>query len=200
MKKLVILSLLLVLLPSVFAIQEMSNPFRQGTCIDLVQSCDDCTYVNFTSVTYPDGDYEILNAAGEKHATDFNYTFCDTNQVGTYIIRTVGDLGGEQTFSGFNIYINPSGMTFNNIIYEYLFFALIFLTFYAILYFGFKKEDLTIVMLPCFGILFLAVYIIRFGIANLNNDYTMAFSIINIGISGYLLVRSSISLVEMNGG
>jgi hypothetical protein len=174
----------------------MGNPFKQNSCIQLVQSCDNCTYVDFTTVSYPDGSFGILNIAGEKHGTEYNISFCDTSQIGTYIIRTIGDLNGLETNGNFNIYINPSGSTFNNVLYEYLFFVFIMLVLYIILYLGFKREDLPIVMLVSFGIMFLGIYIYTNGIANFNNEYTNAFAIINIGISAYILIRGSITLIE----
>jgi len=192
----ILLFIVIMALPIVIATQEVNNPFKQNTCVQLVQSCDNCTYVNFTSVSFPDGKFTILNIAGEKHSTDFNMSFCNTSQIGTYIIRTAGDLNGVPTNGNFNIYINPSGSTFNNVIYEYLFFVLITLIFYTLLYFGYIKQDLTITMIVAFGVLLLGVYISQYGIANLNNGYTQAFSIINIGIGAYILIRGGISFIE----
>jgi hypothetical protein len=201
-RNLVIFAFAMILFSSmVFAAQEMNNPFKQNTCAQLVQSCDNCTYVNFTSVSYPDGTLVILNTPGEKHSTDYNISFCNTAQVGTYIVRTIGDLNGIVTNGNFNIYVNPSGQTFNNVLYDYLFFALIMLVFYALLYLGLKHEDLSISMLTSFGILFMGIYIFTNGIANLNNAYTNAFSIINIGLGAYILIRGGITFIEtMNPG
>ena len=199
MKKiwLVIIMMLGMLIPLVNAAQqELSNPFKQGSCIQLTQSCDNCTSVNFTGVTYPNGVFELLGIQGENHGTIFNQSFCNTSQVGTYIINTLGDLDGKKTVGNYNFYINPSGMTFNNVLYDYLFFALITIILYLILFMAFKNIDKNMAMLSSFGILALGVYIFVNGIANLNNIYTNAFSIINIGLGAYVLIRSAIELIQ----
>jgi len=188
--------MLLVMISFVLAEQELSNPFKQYDCIQAVQTCDNCTFVNFTSVQYPDSTFEILNIIASNYGTDFNLTFCNTSQIGTYIFRTIGDLNGEITKGNFNVYINPSGQTFNNVIYEYLFFILILVIFYFILYLGYKHEDLPIVMIVSFGIMLLGIYIFQNGIANLNNQYTNAFSLINICLAAYILLRGSVDLIN----
>ena len=50
----------------------------------------DCTYVNISSIEYPNGTITYPNAAMTKNGQDFNYTFTP-DQVGTYYFITFGD-------------------------------------------------------------------------------------------------------------
>jgi len=91
--------------------QQSLGTFKKGECFDLIQTCDNCTWVNFTSVIYPNGQFEVLNMNTTSYGTVFNATFCNTTQVGTYIINSIGDLDGITTNGNYNFYINPSGVT-----------------------------------------------------------------------------------------
>ncbi len=67
-------------------------------CIDLIQTCADCTYVNFSSYTLPNGTREVVEWAGVKSGTTFTYNSCNiANQTGTYIIDGHGDVGAVDT-------------------------------------------------------------------------------------------------------
>ena len=72
--------------------------YKQGDTIQLTTVCDNCTQVNLTSVTYPNGTFALL---GEfpmtKNGTNYNFSFSDTNTLGTYRYVTCGDLDGVLT-------------------------------------------------------------------------------------------------------
>lgn len=97
-----------------FAEVQTLGTFKINECIDLIQTCDNCTYINFSSVVYPDGTFEILDLNSTNQGTTFNQTFCNTSQIGAYIINTVGDLNGVKTSGNYNLYINPSGIVGND--------------------------------------------------------------------------------------
>jgi len=83
--------------------------FKQSDCIQLYQFCDDCTYVNVTTVQYPDGTIETLNKAMEKNDVDYNYTFCDTTNLGTHYYIVKGDKAGATTTERLEFEITPLG-------------------------------------------------------------------------------------------
>ncbi|MFA6074088.1 MAG: hypothetical protein WC758_08275 [Candidatus Woesearchaeota archaeon] len=64
---------------------------KQGECIMLDQSCDTCTYVNITYVSYPNNTGENVNYEMTKEGTKFFYNFCNTSLTGTYHITLQGD-------------------------------------------------------------------------------------------------------------
>lgn len=68
--------------------------FQKGQVITLKQTCESCTYVNISAVTYPDSRTTILNKAMTKNGINYNYTFTDTNIGGCYSYDTFGDKDG----------------------------------------------------------------------------------------------------------
>jgi len=102
---------LIILSSFVLADMQSLGTFKKDECVNLIQICDNCTFVNFTSVIYPNGVFELLNLNSTASGTVFNSSFCNTSQVGTYIISSVGDLNNILTTGSYNFYINPSGIT-----------------------------------------------------------------------------------------
>jgi len=100
----------LIIIPSVFSTVQTLGTYKKNQCIDLIQTCTNCTFLNFSSVLYPDGTFEVLDLNATKFGTVFNQTFCNTSQIGTYIINSVGDLDGVLTAGNYDLYINPSGI------------------------------------------------------------------------------------------
>lgn len=84
---------LLILLISFSSAIDCSGPFKQDTEINLIQKCPSCTFVNITSITYPNGTI-FLNEEMEKNGTNFNYTLPDSSQEGVVSYGTIGDKDG----------------------------------------------------------------------------------------------------------
>jgi hypothetical protein len=104
--------LLLTLILGIFLFSLASadlGTFKQGNCISLYQYCDDCTYVNLTTVQYPNGTIETINEAMTKNDVDYNYTFCSTNDLGTYYYVVKGDAGGSTTTERLGFEITGGG-------------------------------------------------------------------------------------------
>jgi len=79
-------------------------------CIDLIQTCADCTFVNFSSYTMPNGTRTILEAVGVKSGVSFTYNDCNlTSQLGTWIIDGHGDVGGTDTVFTYTYDVTTTG-------------------------------------------------------------------------------------------
>jgi len=80
---LVLAGLILLILPLCLA--EMSI-FKQETNVSLIQSCNNCTYCNLTTIQLPDGTTMIKNEEMTKDGTSYNYNLSDSNitQIGLY--------------------------------------------------------------------------------------------------------------------
>jgi uncharacterized protein YxeA len=105
MRKILIITMLCILIVS-FASAEIDNigEFKQNQCIDLIQICEDCTYVNITSINYPNLTRSVNNVAMTKDGTFYNYTFCNTQELGDYIYNTQGDLNGNTAVESYISY------------------------------------------------------------------------------------------------
>lgn len=83
----------------------------QNECINLIQTCANCTYLNFTSVIAPNTTRLLENAEAEKSGTEYNYTFCDTASAGEYIVNSIGDIDGVDTIKSYTFLVSNLGIT-----------------------------------------------------------------------------------------
>lgn len=67
---------------------------KQGTCVELYQSCPTCTYCDIRAVKYPNGTVETMDITMTKTNTDFTYSFCNTSIFGVYTYTVYGNKGG----------------------------------------------------------------------------------------------------------
>lgn len=88
--------------------------FKQGNCVNLKQICANCTFVNITSVIYPNSSIASTNISMTKSGTDYNATFCKTNDFGEYIVNGFGDPNSLNTIFNYNFYINGIGSEINS--------------------------------------------------------------------------------------
>jgi len=110
-KSMIIMSVfILFLIP--FASSEVMTLgiFKQNTCVDLLQTCANCTYVNITNVVYPNSSSTVIGEAmSTLDDTRFNYTFCSTEAIGKYIVNGFADVDGLKTIFAYDFDINYSG-------------------------------------------------------------------------------------------
>lgn len=117
MKKKVILFFLLIIFLNITFVIPQENPdnflgtFPQNSAIQLHQTCSNCTFVNLTSVKYPNSLLEILNTNMENRGEDYNITFVNTSQQGFYIYNTCGDKDGPLSCENIRFEINRAGKT-----------------------------------------------------------------------------------------
>lgn len=70
---------------------------KQDSCIQLPQECTSCSYVVLTSIQYPNLSRSYVNSTMTKQGSSYNYSFCDTANLGNYIYCTTGDVDGTDT-------------------------------------------------------------------------------------------------------
>ena len=69
------------LMPFVFAETDGSILVgKQNECISLPQECSSCSYVNITSIQYPNMTRIFINSAMTKQGVSFDYNYCNTSQ------------------------------------------------------------------------------------------------------------------------
>jgi hypothetical protein len=146
---------------------------KQGECIQLYQYCDTCTFVNITSIQFPDRTMYYLNEEMTKIGTEFNYTFCNTGQVGYYHSSVIGDEDGTIKTERFYFAIFGGSLGL---------FIIMFIVFYILTFYGIVIKNPWVSLFGCFGLLILGIYISLNGIHLYKNDLTNVVSYINIAI------------------
>lgn len=114
MKGLKILLSILFLFLFVFSISAQSTVqtlgvYKQHECINLIQICSSCTYNNVSTVISPNSTILMSNILMQKSGTFYNQTFCNTSQLGRYIVNGFGDVSGIVTVWSYDFYITSSG-------------------------------------------------------------------------------------------
>ncbi len=111
MKKILLCMIIGIFLISlVGATQQTLGTFKQGSCMQLVQTCGNCTYNN-VSFVYQTNNAILYNIIGEmtKVGTFYNHTFCNTSLVGEYVVNGVGNPNGETTSWVYDFKVTPTG-------------------------------------------------------------------------------------------
>ena len=92
-----VVTIILVGINPVSAEKQSLGSFDKQVCVDLIQTCANCSYVNISQITYQPTSYTFLpsEVTMEKQGTRYNYTFCNTSLYGIYVYDTYGDLDGS---------------------------------------------------------------------------------------------------------
>lgn len=140
-----ILSMIIVLFLFSFCSASLGI-FKQSECVNLMVQCDNCTYVNITSISYPNSTYALLGQyATTENGGDYNYSFCSTGTLGTYKYSACGNDDGmyvcvsddfEVTYNGFEL------TTESSLLYlGFLFILICFLVGIIILIYQLPSRD-----------------------------------------------------------
>jgi len=135
--------------------------FKQNTCVELIQICADCSFVNITSVRYPNSTLALATMIKmTKTGTEYNYSFCNTSFVGKYIVNGFGDVDGTNTIFNYDFEITPSGVSLTvaqgGISIGILISIVVLMFFFGFLSFKFLENDKTFPI----GLFFLVLSII----------------------------------------
>lgn len=135
-----VIAVFFLVLP-VIAQEQSLGIFKQNSCIELRQNCN-CTYVNFTSVHYPNSTQLMGNVEATRTGTIFTYTICNASVIGEYIVNGIGDVEGDTVFV-YNFKVTKHGddsdTKVNNV--SFIIIAGAFLFFIVLVVVGFVKAD-----------------------------------------------------------
>lgn len=123
---------------------ESMGTFKAGETITLIQTCENCTYINITSIRLPDSSIVISNQNMTMlSATEYSISFNQTSNLGTYRMSFISDEDGVSKTANtwFEITKNgrdkPSGLVLS--LFSILFLALagyfIFFISYTLMFF-----------------------------------------------------------------
>ena len=166
---LITLVFVLLLTPLVFGEQQSLGTYKRNTCVNLIQTCADCTYVNFTSVLYPNSTQLIGNSNSTQTGTLFERQICNTTAVGTYIVNGVGDVSGTDTIFAYVFEITPNGKKESNspVSLAITFFFIIFNVGMFLMYFMKDKyhENKYVNFMIKRGVLIICIFFTMFTIS-----------------------------------
>lgn len=202
-KILLLLLATILVLPLVSSSTDTLGVFKQGECINLLQTCSDCTYNNVTSVISPSGLISIKNILMSKVGVEYNLTFCNTSELGKYTVNGIGDLSGTSTIWNYWFEITPTGTsltTQQSIMFIVgIIVMLIIVTFFFILSHIFKHPGAKVFSMAISAVTLIIIigivasnassYLADFpNLANLYNSYYIVFMCLaGAGMAGVIL-------------
>ena len=185
-------SLLLILFFSNVQAVKIS-PIKQGKTARLVQVCDNCTFVNITTIQYPDSTLLSVNKAMTKNGANYNYSFTGTGSIGDYSYTTCGNPDGVFTCETANFLVSASG--FDGMLG--LSIVIMFLT-YAIAFIGFFGKNEWVTILGGLAMITLGLFTLNNGIDIFRNTMTEAISFTTIGLGAFFSIFTAIEVVNSN--
>lgn len=110
--------------------------FKKAECVDLPQTCENCSFINLTRISYPNSSAAIAGQFSMTQLGNFyNYTFCETDTIGKYYYTTNGDLDGFNTTGNDCFYITTSGNEITTAKSMTFFISIFVMVFMSILFF-----------------------------------------------------------------
>lgn len=200
MKIIGVVILMLMILPLVFAATDTNNVddiFRVNTRVDYKKPCfNNGTYCSSVAVCNytvfnPDNTILMNNNESTNQNSFYNVSFI-INDIGIHKVDMVcwdGGLNGAET-----LYFESTGSGFHTTIW---FYVLILSISGGIMVMGFKLLDPPIVILGTFGLYFLGIYTLLYGIAGMKDLVTTwATGLIILGVAFYVSAKSSWELIN----
>ncbi len=103
--------------------------FPLNSSVELYQNCENCTFVNISSVKLPNSTIFLFNRNMVKSAQDYTFLFNTTDLLGEYFYSVCGDKDGDLECEDIQFFITKTGFeetTSNSILH---FILIIFVSF-----------------------------------------------------------------------
>ena len=108
----IILILIAAFLVSLWAVNaEIQNlgTFEINKCVELKQLGAGFTNCTLTSVMVPNGTINIINTMMDRNIVEYNYTYCTTPMIGSYIVNGYCSESGGDTVWNYNFDVTTTG-------------------------------------------------------------------------------------------
>lgn len=173
------------------ATQQSLGTYQVNSCISLKQICGNCTFSNVTSVVSPNSTILLSDVQMQKTGTEYNYTFCNTNSLGYYIVNGVSDVNGINTVWVYDFNITPTGDSSN-----IGFFIILTIAIVGILMFGIFTRNIPVTMIGALCTMAWGVYVGLNGFDIFRNLGTQVLSIIMIAFAGYWGINAGLEYLN----
>jgi hypothetical protein len=152
------------------------------------QVCSDATYITLSSIETPTGVVYLNVNMSNIGLGQYSYNYTPT-EIGRYDFRGISD-GCEKTYATY-VEVTPDGNTG-----KLGFYFLILLLSLGVIVLGVSLADPTISLLGSFGLYFIGLYILFYGIDGFKDTvYTWGLGIIVLGLAFYISARSAYALI-----
>jgi hypothetical protein len=166
-------------------------PIKQYDCVMISQICGNCTYINISSISYPNSSKAVEEVAMTKNGTEYNYLFCDTSNLGEYQVKGYYDKNGIVDVWTYPIDVTTTGNNDNYVIPLFLGLGAFILLIFA---FVLKNNYIGFMV----GILFimLGIYTIIYGLGIMSDLYTTSIAYVSLGLGLFIFLASAYSAIN----
>ena len=193
MNKIYLLTLLSVILGMglASALDDMGT-FQQNKDIRITQTCQNSTYINISSINYPNSSALVSNivmtpSGSGQYYYDINHV--KLIQLGRYDVKGISD-GCQGTFASF-FTITPSGL-----IGTLGLFIIIYLVSYGIGFGGFFGRNVWVSLLGGMAMIALGLYTINNGIDVYRTFMTNVIAWTTLGLGALFSLTSGVEIIQ----
>lgn len=163
----------LLLLNVASAVDEQTlGTVKTGDCVILSQNCADCSFVNVTSIVYPNSSYSVLDYSMSKSGTSYSYDCFNVTKNGKYIYNTLGDPSGTLKVQPVSFYATPNGESSSSgTATLYIGLIVVLLVFLILTIYSFVKFDNLLNRVGMIGLMYLFFLAISFIAWNMASDF-----------------------------
>ena len=167
---------------------------KQNTCLNLIQTCGLCTQNNITNVLYPNTTQAVGIVEMTKDGGVYNYTFCNTSEIGTYVVNGIGDLEGDGigVIWRYTFEVNPTGGLEKN---TTMFLIFIFVST-GLLLISLLFKNYIFAVISGFSFLITGVYTMINGFGFITSANTQMLSIIIIGFGAIVTITAGLEVAN----
>jgi len=194
--------LILLALPLISAATDTVNVddvFRVNQIVNYAKPCfNNGTYCSASSICNytiqkPDNTFLVRDTRATNNISNHNITVAFTD-LGIHKIDMTCSDTGRQGAETFYAEITGSGRNDNT-----SFYLIILGISFGIIIFGFWIKDAPVVILGSFGLYFVGIEVLRFGIDSVKNlQLTWAIGIILLGLAAYISIRSAHEIITQS--
>ncbi len=124
-----------------------------------------------------------------KHDTYYNYSFCDTSELGQYIINGFGDPDGKKKPWNYNLFVTETGTEDVSVLNNPLMIILVTLAL-IFLFIGIKTGTVWLGFISAIMFLLGGIYMTIYGLNDITNMYTQGAGISLIGLGVIIMFIS----------
>ena len=173
------------------------EPVKQGDGVLLYQTCNNCTYCNFTQVIGPGNNTILSNIQANQDNTFYSYWLNGGNTTTPGQYKYFYDCGNtvESETGKINFNVTPSGRDGNNNI---AFIIILIVIIYVVTFVSFFGRNIPLSILTGMFMAFFGLWIVRNGIVTYRDNLTNYFGYVTIFIGILIAIWAAIELTQDN--
>jgi len=201
MKKLILILMLGLFLISLASAScpdgdDCIGAIKLDNSIEIYQTCNNCTYCNFTKVKYPNKEVFLSNLEATKEGTYFSYDILGGNnsKIGEYEYCYDCGNAAEKETGCLHYLVTPTG--FINTLGLYIIFLIVL---GGIVVLGFSIDEAWFVVIGGLGFIMLGIYSINYGVVGFRDMFmTWGLGLFEIAVGAVLSIGAGIQKIDFD--